>query len=798
MDHLLPFGEAKTRRVPLFSTTTYDRLDFSTYPERQGWGEAELVAPTSHGRLFEEFNGLLQSWLFFGVLYEFFGESLQDSDFTCIHQKYLDRARLRQYAADLLNRKASFDAAAAAIYEDRIIQCFATVNSQMRQVAFQEPQVADPRVTLSISILCDFLRRMAGLSGNHFAAGFAHAREVRSAMFKAGWCPSAIKKLNAMLDPASFFLCSRFKPPATEEGKTHLDCKGRQCLVLKLDDLTYRTSHVCPSGDCEEVVGDATDLFESLKAGQIPLITYAAEPGGEKKSMRLFRCQPGLRYVAISHVWRNGLPRCQLERLQRLVDALYEPEERPVPFWIDTISCPVKPEEATDLAIMLMRNTYADAHKVLLLDSFIQRGTCSGISDVEIALRIVSSGWTRRLWTLQEGVLAKRLLVQFSDRTVDYDALHQRLKSGPRWSEYTLICNLLDEIRSAWKRPDLVSSGLFVDFASSVLRYRATSVATDEALCLTTLAQLKMEQVLGLEPAQRMKKFWELLPIPAKIVFRTGDTLDEDGWRWAPRSLLSSQQMRAVDAANTDMAVLFGYAGEPFPTYLEDFEPTSFDVFQGSSPLANRSSSGLNFQRSGMLLGPWTARLGHGIFVRDQNRKYYFVGCHTEQTERGKDPPNEKGVELALILEKEVDELVSDMGKSIDSTTALVVSIRKSENNAIYANIESVGFISPYIVTTEEEQEGVAIIEYCEAILNNSLSMQQARIDEPVAEGDQGEAGPGSIALPAFENTPEMIVVDGSRLQVAKGGDRTMIVKDDQHFFYEGCLTPATQLWCVD
>jgi hypothetical protein len=158
MDHLLPFGEAKTRRVPLFSTTVYDRLDFSTYPERQGWSVVELSDPTNHGRSFEEFNGLLQSWLLFGVLYEFFEESLQDSDFMCIHQKYLNTARLRQYAADLLNRNASFDATAAAAYEERIIQCFATVNSQMRQVAFQNPQVADPRVTLSISFLCDFLR----------------------------------------------------------------------------------------------------------------------------------------------------------------------------------------------------------------------------------------------------------------------------------------------------------------------------------------------------------------------------------------------------------------------------------------------------------------------------------------------------------------------------------------------------------------------------------------------------------------------------------------------------------------
>ncbi|KAH9206144.1 hypothetical protein DL95DRAFT_416785 [Leptodontidium sp. 2 PMI_412] len=446
---------------------------------------------------------------------------------------------------------------------------------------------------------------------------------------------------------------------------------------------------------------------------------------------------------------------------------------------------------------MLMRKTYADANKVLLLDSFIQGGGCSGISDVELALRILSSGWIRRLWTLQEGVLAKRLLVQFSERTVDYDALHERLKSGPRWSEYTLICNSLEEILNAWKRPDLVSSGLFVDFASSTLRYQATSVAEVEALCLTTLAQINMEQILKVEPVQRMKKFWELFPIPAKIVFRTVDTFDENGWRWAPRSLLSSQKMRVVDAANTEMAVLFGYTDEPFLTYLEDFEPTSFDVFQDSTPLACRNSSGLNFQCRGMLLGPWTARLGNGFFVRDQHRQYYFVGCHMEQAEWEKDPHHEKRVELALILEKEVDELVSDMGKSTDTATALVVSVRKSENDIIHVNIESVGFILPWVEMNEEEQGGIAIMEYCEAMLKSSLAMQQARIHEPALDRDQVGAGPSSTVALASANTPEVTVIDWSRLQVAESGDRTMIVKDGQHFFCEGCLTSATQMWCV-
>jgi hypothetical protein len=155
-------------------------------------------------------------------------------------------------------------------------------------------------------------------------------------------------------------------------------------------------------------------------------------------------------------------------------------------------------------------------------------------------------------------------------------------------------------------------------------------------------------------------------------------------------------------------------------------------------------------------------------------------------------------VELALIFEKEVDELVSDMGKSIDSTTALVVCARKTENDTIYANIESVGFISPYIDTTEEEQEAIGIIESCEAILKSRLAMQEASIDERAADRDQEEAGPSSAALPASANTPQTIVMEGPLLQVTKSEDRNMVVKGGQNFFYEGCLTSATQMWCTD
>lgn len=65
-------------------------------------------------------------------------------------------------------------------------------------------------------------------------------------------------------------------------------------------------------------------------------------------------------------------------------------------------------------AIMNMRDVYAGAERMLVLDAELMAATAEG-SYEEINMRIKCSKWMR-LWTLQEAVLAKRLLIQFAER----------------------------------------------------------------------------------------------------------------------------------------------------------------------------------------------------------------------------------------------------------------------------------------------------------------------------------------------------------------------------------------------
>jgi hypothetical protein len=112
-------------------------------------------------------------------------------------------------------------------------------------------------------------------------------------------------------------------------------------------------------------------MFSILKEGTIPLVAYDAFDDSEYVS--IVKCQPDAKYVAVRHVWSHGLgnphdnslPLCQMQRISSMIDALNGSDhEKPVLFWIDTLCCPTQPDEATDLAIIQMRATYANADKV--------------------------------------------------------------------------------------------------------------------------------------------------------------------------------------------------------------------------------------------------------------------------------------------------------------------------------------------------------------------------------------------------------------------------------------------------
>ncbi|KAK5084897.1 hypothetical protein LTR70_006414 [Exophiala xenobiotica] len=152
--------------------------------------------------------------------------------------------------------------------------------------------------------------------------------------------------------------------------------------------------------------------------------------------------------VVFSHVWADGLgnpgsntlPSCQLRRLQNLANSVYGTAKTNVPFWFDTLLIPVKRKdfaeefdvyqrraEAKQQALRDMEWVYKYASKVLVLDRRLFSLDSSDMQPEEIGARIMTSVWSRRLWTLQEGASKDKTCFRFRDRWIHWPDLHNQV-----------------------------------------------------------------------------------------------------------------------------------------------------------------------------------------------------------------------------------------------------------------------------------------------------------------------------------------------------------------------------------
>lgn len=163
--------------------------------------------------------------------------------------------------------------------------------------------------------------------------------------------------------------------------------------------------HVTSECTCALVKPSMDDVREALLVDDVPAVVF----DGVEPVVRPASEGP---YVAISHVWADGLgssteiglPRCQVERLDAVVRKLV-PDGA---FWHDGLCVP-SPETEKQVwqrAIKLLARTYAGADKVLVIDGGIRTQSSLTMPREECLLRIATSGWMQRIWTLQEGLLA--------------------------------------------------------------------------------------------------------------------------------------------------------------------------------------------------------------------------------------------------------------------------------------------------------------------------------------------------------------------------------------------------------
>ncbi|KAF2230026.1 hypothetical protein EV356DRAFT_536765 [Viridothelium virens] len=259
---------------------------------------------------------------------------------------------------------------------------------------------------------------------------------------------------------------------------------------------SYVTKHVENDCTCSMMGLPRKRLTEIIAAGGVPLVSIETDKSDGGVRLHIKRRTLSSQYVAISHVWSDGmgnpndnaLPVCQIRRLHQYLEALPHSGNRAIDkrapnlipsnplssksvlFWMDTLCIPVG-SAYVDLrmqSINRMASIYATAMQVLILDAELQKCRTKGTLANELLVRILGSNWMARSWTFQEGALGIDCIFQFADTALD--PIYAWCESGPACgykgevnfpsegspdhNTYSVLYTLLwDRLRQGWKSP---------------------------------------------------------------------------------------------------------------------------------------------------------------------------------------------------------------------------------------------------------------------------------------------------------------------------------------------------------
>ncbi|KAI9685737.1 MAG: hypothetical protein M1822_004297 [Bathelium mastoideum] len=406
---------------------------------------------------------------------------------------------------------------------------------------------------------------------------------VQTLQSQSGWCPSIIEKLRQTTSYAVFhwFWASELH---TLDGRDHSDCTISKCAAMHVSsEADYPEAHAkgC-NGTCDRYRPYINPLLDALASEHIPLIV--ATPIKSDSSRFTFnvtsisprQSEAAVPYVAFSHVWsdglgstaENGIPVCQANFLAQVARSQNVLADGRTAFWIDSLCVPAA-SEARKQSIQLMSHTYKMARPVLVLDSTLRKVALyddagKQASPELLLLRILTSPWSQRVWTYQEGALAQKLVFLVASGHSFALDFSPHLDGDPKRSPLSLQLgrDMFHQVYADLRAQvqvfcDQVRPSNIGDVALE-LRWRDTlhrnpKGRNDEILAIGTLLGIDMARLLDeSEGEARMAVFYRLVGrLYRNIVFADIPRLQVDGFRWAPTTFLVKDTRRpATDLEN--------------------------------------------------------------------------------------------------------------------------------------------------------------------------------------------------------------------------------------------------------
>ena len=174
-----------------------------------------------------------------------------------------------------------------------------------------------------------------------------------------------------------------------------------------------------------------------------------------------------------------------------------------------------------------------------------------------------------RVWTFQEAVLAKSLYFKLKD---DYCCLEfsatpaDKSLSGPFEipSFRTLMRDIYSSLRGEVQNLNFSVTPINMRSIAKELRWRNTSKRRDELLAVCILLDLDVDKIFDeRDDEKRMAQFLTMVKLlPSNIIFTEGPRLNIEGFRWAPKGFLTSNDRKLFSDSRQITCTMSGVFGE--------------------------------------------------------------------------------------------------------------------------------------------------------------------------------------------------------------------------------------------
>ncbi|KAK9793520.1 hypothetical protein SCARD494_06104 [Seiridium cardinale] len=243
-------------------------------------------------------------------------------------------------------------------------------------------------------------------------------------LLQAGWCVSDV---TVMVRKGGNSLISRLcllSSIKKESIRRHEKCTPARCIltVVQNDDyISSHTQHCDIHGSKEKVAGHIAvqedEIGSFIQNDQVPLLVF------DDDEIKVQASESSKVNAFMHNVMKKRLP------FQKQKDQEYY-------MWRFLMSGPrasatLMQTPCRAKAVSMMNRIYREADRVLVLDNDL---LCQEGDAVELLARVQYSTWAHRLWTFQEGALAKKLYVQFRAKAIQindifetYEAEHHKL-----------------------------------------------------------------------------------------------------------------------------------------------------------------------------------------------------------------------------------------------------------------------------------------------------------------------------------------------------------------------------------